>query len=115
MARTLIPTKRVNLAGFVWLASDLVTPDVANGNYAANDGMTYVLLVADGSPRTCTVTTPVTLGSFAVADDPLAVAANQSGLFGPFPLALFGPQLLLDYSNAALKTLILSLLPELRT
>lgn len=116
MARTLITPKRVtSLAGLTWVAADLFTPDTANGNWSPNDGQTFLYLAADGTPRTCTVTTPVTTGGFAVADDPLVVPANAWGLFGPFPYAVFGPQLMLDFSNVALKGLVLSLLPEVRT
>lgn len=115
MARTLIPTKRVTIAGVTWVAADLVTPDLVNGNYALNDGQTYLLLVPDANARSVTVTTPTTYGSFAVADPVLAVAASQSGMFGPFPTPQFGPQLLLDFSNALLKCLVLSLLPEVRS
>lgn len=115
MSRTLINTKRVTTAGVSWVAADLVAPDIANGNYAANDGGTYLLLVADASARTCTVTTPVTVGGgFAVADDPIAVPASGFTIAGPFPREVFGPQLLLDFSNVALKCLVFSWVPELR-
>jgi hypothetical protein len=114
MARTLIVPKRVTLAGYTWVTADLVTPDVPNGNYALNDGMTFLYLVSDGSARTVTVTTPATLSGFAVADDVISIAANTFGQYGPFPVAAFGPQLLLDFSNTALKCLVLSYLPEVR-
>jgi hypothetical protein len=115
VARTLITPKRVTLSSYVWTTADLVTPDVANGNYAINDGMTFLYLVSDGSTRTVTVTTPVTVNGFAVADDPISIAANSFGQYGPFPVAAFGPQLLLDFSNTALKCLLLSYLPEVRS
>lgn len=116
MSRTLIPAKRVTTGGIAWVAADLVAPDIANGNYAANDGATYVLLVADGTPRTCTVTTPTTVGMppLAVADEVISVPANASALAGPFPREQYGAQLLLDFSNVALKALIFSWLPEVR-
>lgn len=114
MARTLITPKRVTLSGYTWTSADLVTPDVTNGNYALNDGMTSLYLVSDGSSRTVTVTTPVTVGPFAVADQLITVPANSFAQYGPFPLDVFGPQLLLDFSNTALKCLLLSYLPEVR-
>jgi hypothetical protein len=114
VSRTLSVVSRVNLAGFTWTAAGLLTPDTTNGNYAANDGATYLLLVADATPRTCTVTTPTVLGGFAVTDDVISVAASTSGMYGPFPQEVFGPQLLLDFSSTALKFLVLSLLPDVR-
>lgn len=116
MSRTPIPTKRVTTGGVTWVAADLVAGDVANGNYAANDGATYVYLVADGSVRTCTVTTPTTAGvpPLAIADEVITVPASGFALAGPFPRELYGPQLLLDFSNTALKALVFSWLPEVR-
>lgn len=115
MSRTLAATKRVTTAGITWVAADLITPDTANGNYAANDGGTMLLFVADGSSRTFTVVTPATLGGLAVADlGPVTVPANATAMAGPFPREVYGPQVLFDVSNAALKCLVLSWLPELR-
>jgi hypothetical protein len=114
MARTLIATKRVRLAGFVWIASDLVVPDVANGNYAANDGATVVYLANGSSTRTLTVTTPDTIYGLSIADQVYSLTANQFDIVGPFPVETFGPQLLLDFSANDLKCLVFSLLPEVR-
>lgn len=116
MARTLMPPKRVTTGGLTWVAADLLTPDTANGNYTANDGATYLYLVADASIRTVTVTTPATVGtlSLAVADEVITVPASGFALAGPFPREIYGPQLLLDFSNVALKCLPLSWLPEVR-
>lgn len=115
MSRTLVPTRRVSIAGYTWVAADLSTPDTSNGNYAANDGCTFLYFAADGSSRTYTVVTPSTLGGLAVAElGPVTVPANSFTQVGPFPREIYGPQILFDVSNAALKVLALSWLPELR-
>src|SRR5262245_57195158 len=105
MARTLLATKRVTTGGLTWVAADLLVPDTANGNYAANDGATMLYLVGDGSIRTCTVVTPTTVGSLglAVADEVITVPASGFAVAGPFPREVYGSQLLLDFSNVALK------------
>jgi len=115
MARTMTPVKRVTTAGLTWVTADLITPDTTNGNWAPNDGATYLYFAADGSARTFTVVTPATLGGLAVADlGPVTVPASGWGMAGPFPREVYGPQVLFDVSNAALKCLVLSWLPETR-
>lgn len=114
MARTLITTKRIRLAGFTWVAADLVTPDTSNGNYALNDGATVVYLANGASTRTLTVTTPDTINGLAVADQVYSLTANQFDLVGPFPVETFGPTLIMDFSATDLKCLVFSLLPEVR-
>jgi hypothetical protein len=114
MARTKAATRRVNLDGSLWVAADLLTPDVTNGNYADNDGATVVFLSNGASTRTLTVTSPDTVYGLAVADKVYSLTANQFEIAGPFPLETFGPQLLLDFSANDLKFLIFSLLPTVR-
>ncbi len=119
MARTLLALRRVDYATNVqhWLLANEIAPDVANGNYAPNDGATLIFVHNNNgsSSRTVTVTTPGTVGQgLAIADETYTFALNEFGFIGPFPQSIFGPQLLIDVSANDCKLLLFSVLPVVR-
>lgn len=60
--------------------------------FLAGDHVTVIVKNGDGSSHTPTFVTPNTAGGFAIADDPVAVAAGAEVEFGPWPAAFWADQ-----------------------
>lgn len=108
MARTLITPAAVTRTGVSEPTE--ATGDVANGNYVPNDGVT-ILRVRNSNgastARTLTMRVNTLVDGLAVTSRTVTVAAAGIKYIGPFPVATYGTQLLLDPDNAELKIIAL--------
>lgn len=108
MARGLITPTAVTRAGVAPPAE--TTGDATNFHYVPNDGST-ILLVRNSNgastARVLTVRIATVVDGQAVTSRTYSIAAAASRYIGPFDVATYGAQLLLDPDNAELKILAL--------
>lgn len=73
--------------------------DQSNGNSAANDGFTFLIIAnADASSKTCTVTAVANNKNYNTAiTKALTVAAGDTGIMGPFPESIFSTSLAISW------------------
>lgn len=87
MARTTQTVQQIVRTG---LASALATPDLANGNQFANDGMCFLYVKnAGGSPINVTVDTPGSVDGLAISNLVVAVPNAGERMIGPFPPGIY--------------------------
>jgi hypothetical protein len=110
MARSAIPVYAITRAGIV--APTETTTDVANGNTLPNNGATWLAVRNSNgasTTRTLTVQVSTTVDGQAVTPRPYPVAAGVTRYIGPFPIATYGQNLLLNPDNAELRVIALTL------
>jgi hypothetical protein len=108
MARTLVTPLVITRTGVSEPTES--TGDVSNGNYVPNDGNTVLRIRnANGASTARTLTIRVTslIDGLAVTSRTVTVAAAGIKYAGPFPVATYGTQLLLDPDNAELRIVAL--------
>jgi hypothetical protein len=104
MARALISPVAVTRAGVAPPAE--TTGDPVNFHYVPNDGATYLLVRNSNgasTARVLTVRVATLIDGQAVASRTYSIAAGASRYIGPFDVATYGTQLLLDPDNAELR------------
>ena len=112
MARTIL---RVIHQDRFTLISSVTTPpvamDLANGNICGNDGYTELeLTLTGGVARTVTVDIPGGVDLDLVAPDRIySLPANGIYRAGPFPVSVYGAELLLNASGAGVAIRVFSL------
>lgn len=88
-----------------------VAADVANGNICGNDGYTELeLTLAGGVARTFTVAIPTGVDiDLAAPSRTYPLPANGVYRAGPFPMDVYGAQLLMNASGAGVSVRAISL------
>lgn len=92
--------------------------DQANGNSAANDGATFLLVNnGDSSSHVLTVTAVAGPANYNTAlTKTLTVAAAGTGIAGPYPVEIFSNSLLIDWdSDSSVTVAAISVLSALQT
>lgn len=102
MARAAIPVTISTRDGVALPAE--TNGDPANGHYVSNSGKTKLLARNSGAgARTVTFKFYKTVDGKAVADRVESIPAGETHIFGPFPTAEYGTQLLIDAEHAEVK------------
>jgi hypothetical protein len=97
------------------LISNVTTPpvamDVANGDMSANDGYTELeFTLTGGVARTVTIDIPGGVDLDLVAPDRVySLPANGLYRSGPYPMGVYGPELLMNASGAGVAVRVFSL------
>lgn len=104
MARSAIPTVASTTKGVILPAE--LTGDATNFHYLQNSGKEKVhIRNANGAAtaRSVTILFNVTVDSQAVTSYVKSIAAGDTQVFGPFPVEVYGYQVLINVDNADLK------------
>jgi hypothetical protein len=111
--RTALGVTSVTRTALAAFPTPTVAGDVANGNVIPNDGATLLALVS-GDANTHVLTVQVVSGVDGLTAGPrsypVPVAASGVQVTGPFPLASYGTQLLVNADSAQIKIAAYSLL-----
>lgn len=110
MPATAVPVTTSTVAGVLWPATNGVAGDNVNGNSCPNGPNVMVLATNTiASPATVSFNTPYTTGpaSLAIAEDSKSLAASETRLYGPFPVATYGETLTWTPSAATVKFIVI--------
>jgi hypothetical protein len=92
MAATAITAGTISRTGTAYQA--LAACDATNGNAVTNSGQVFLELSnTDTSAHTVTAAIPGMVDGVASPGRQISLAASAHGLYGPFPLAVYGPTL----------------------
>lgn len=109
MARASITTVRLTRTAFT-VDPTPTTLDSVNGNYAVNDGATFLQLTNGAVvSRDVTVLVPEDVDAdLPVTPRTYTLSAGQTGKTGIFPRETYGSQLLVDVSGASVTVIAFS-------
>lgn len=111
--RTPLAVTSVSRLALTPLPAPTAAGDLANGNVIPNDGATFLAVVSgDAAAHGLTVQVVSGVDGLTVGPRPytVPVAASGTQITGPFPLAFYGSQLLVNVDSAQVKVAAYSLL-----
>ncbi|WP_027947205.1 hypothetical protein [Amycolatopsis taiwanensis] len=92
MAATAITPATISRSGTAY--QTLAACDATNGNTVPNSGQVFLELSnTDTASHTVTVAIPGVVDGVASPGKVISLSASAHGLYGPFPLAIYGPNL----------------------
>lgn len=101
MPRTQITVNSLTRAGVAPVTE--VAADATNFNFVVNDGKTWLEVTnSGGNTETVTLRVKGTVDGQAVTPKVVSLATTVKRKIGPFPVALYGPQVEFDCSHAGI-------------